>query len=605
MSNDTSFLSDPSRDRLIRVLSEGEVLVREGDAPHAAFLVLSGEIKLFRIAEGGRLRIVGLCRPGDMVGHARTARGEPMACSAYASRETVLQVVGEDHFDHGSPEAGFLPRLVTDEDADVGAADGDVATRAAYVSRHGRRRAPRGRESGLKRAYWRLRRRMARDRGASPEILDEIEVLETRKDPWRSTALLVLLLTIIGSFITWAALSEIDVVVTAEGRLQPTQGQAVVAPLETGTLREMKVKPGDRVREGQEIATLDPTFALADLTKAREQEAVLQARARRLEAQLRGVVPERFSDDPELEALNRDLYRTHRQEIASRERTRAAKLAEIDTRLATRRDELEAVQEQIAIFQDVEDMRSDLFNDKIGSRLQLLEARGKIAALERDVVQFRRSIAEMQSQKETIEAEHEVFLAQLNQDSVRQLEQTHGDLSRVRQELRKAERLNRLVSLEAPADAVVLSVAEEVPGAVVNQGTPLVTLTPIDGGLQVTALLQPQDVANVHVGQRVRVKLDALPFQKHGTLTGELRVLSSNIVTDRTPGSEDLPEQERRVGYRMIIDITDDRLENVNAGFALLPGMKTVAELQVGKRNVLSYFLYPMLRVFDESLRER
>lgn len=598
----TLIQTDPVRDRLVRSLAEGEVLFRQGEAPGAAFLVLSGEIMLFRIAPGGRLTVVGICRPGDLAGHVDSARGQPMGCSAYAARGSLVQVVGPEYFDEHIAAAAHMPTVSPEEvDAEAdGARRQDLA--AAFVGSHDRRRAPRGKEWLPTRLYWRARRQLAPPRRAL--LLDDIEVLENRPTPWQAPALLVLLIAIVAGLVGWSAYGQLDMVVIAEGRVLPQSGQAVVAPLETGTLLAMHVRTGDVVKKGQELATLDPTFAHANLNKATQERANLQARIARLEAEIAGTAPARFSDDPDLDSLNRTLFETHRQAIAARRETSAARVAEVQAQLATTREELQAVQAQIAIYEDVEKMRSSLYRDNVGSRLQLLEARGNRAALERDAVRLARSVDQLQRQMETIRSENAVYLSERNEEAARQLAQARDELAAVTEEIAKAQRLASLVSLESPTDAVVLSVAEQVPGAVVNQGTPLVTLTPLDDTLQVEALLKPEDVANVHEGQTVRIKLDALPFQKHGTLEGRLRVVSPNIVTDRTPGTDDLPEQDRRVGYRMVIDITDATLEKVGPDFRLLPGMKAVAELNAGKRTILSYFLYPVLRVFDESLRE-
>ena len=44
--------------------------------------------------------------------------------------------------------------------------------------------------------------------------------------------------------------------------------------------------------------------------------------------------------------------------------------------------------------------------------------------------------------------------------------------------------------------------------------------------------------------------------------------------------------------------------EAVPDGFRLIPGMKVRAEIKVGTRSVISYFLYPVIRALDEGLRE-
>jgi len=589
-------IKDPVRDRLVRALAEGELLFRQGDRPQAAFIVLSGSIKLFRQGPDGQMAPIGTCRPGDMAGHLDTARGEPTTVGAIATTDTMVQVVGPEFFEEQLDHS----QLPNERDAAVETRRGELV--AGFVATHDRRRGLRGRDGKLKSAYWTLRRKLSR--GEPALLMDDIEMVESKPTPWQATALLVALLAIIGGAILWSVTSELDVVVTAEGRVLPESGEMALAPLETGTLKTMNVRPGDIVREGQALATLDPTFARSDLNKATQDRANLAARITRLRAEISGEPPATFYPDPEIDRLNRDLFETRRQAVTARVATYAAKTDELRAELAKKRDGLTATEKQLKIYQDMESMRATLFKDKVGSRMQLLEAQGEKAALERDQVELARPIDELEQRMETVEAEQAAYLAGLREEAARELEKAQDELASVSEESNKAQHRANLVTLTAPRDGVVLSVAEQATGAVVQQGTPLVTLTPLGDTLRVEALLRPEDVADVHVGQKVRLKLEALPFQKHGTLTGKLRVLSPNIVTDRTPGTQDLPEQERKIGYRMVIDITENNLTNVGEAFQLLPGMKAMAELQLGKRTVISYFLYPVLRVFDESLRE-
>ena len=43
---------------------------------------------------------------------------------------------------------------------------------------------------------------------------------------------------------------------------------------------------------------------------------------------------------------------------------------------------------------------------------------------------------------------------------------------------------------------------------------------------------------------------------------------------------------------------------DVPRSFRLIPGMAVTAEIKAGERTILSYFLYPLLRGLDESIRE-
>ncbi|MNT82936.1 Hemolysin secretion protein D, plasmid [compost metagenome] len=54
----------------------------------------------------------------------------------------------------------------------------------------------------------------------------------------------------------------------------------------------------------------------------------------------------------------------------------------------------------------------------------------------------------------------------------------------------------------------------------------------------------------------------------------------------------------------MLIDLSDVQLRLPSDRAQMIPGMAVTAEMKVGRRSVISYFLYPLLRGLDESIRE-
>jgi HlyD family secretion protein len=104
------------------------------------------------------------------------------------------------------------------------------------------------------------------------------------------------------------------------------------------------------------------------------------------------------------------------------------------------------------------------------------------------------------------------------------------------------------------------------------------------------------------VGQPVRIKFEAFPFQKYGTGTGVVRVVSQDTFAPDPKG-----EGARRMPapyYRVLVDVTDTKLRLHPERIQMIPGMAVTAEMKVGNRSVISYFLYPLLRGLDESIRE-
>ncbi len=131
----------------------------------------------------------------------------------------------------------------------------------------------------------------------------------------------------------------------------------------------------------------------------------------------------------------------------------------------------------------------------------------------------------------------------------------------------------------------------------VSKAEPVVTLVPLDDPLEAEVNIQARDIGFVRQGDHARIKLEAFPFQKHGALEGTVKVISEDTFQkDTAMGSA--------VTYRSRIGLTTTTLRDVPTDFRLIPGMTLSAEIKVGERRVISYFLYPIMRYLDESLRE-
>jgi HlyD family secretion protein len=106
------------------------------------------------------------------------------------------------------------------------------------------------------------------------------------------------------------------------------------------------------------------------------------------------------------------------------------------------------------------------------------------------------------------------------------------------------------------------------------------------------------DVGHIKIGNSVRVKLEAYPFQKMGTLAGHLDVISADSI----PLKQDCKHSE--LVYRTQVRLTETPGDLTKRGINLRPGLVATAEIETGKRSIASYVLNPILRTADESLRE-
>jgi HlyD family secretion protein len=169
----------------------------------------------------------------------------------------------------------------------------------------------------------------------------------------------------------------------------------------------------------------------------------------------------------------------------------------------------------------------------------------------------------------------------------------------VKEQLQKADKRRRLVTLVSPVDAVVLEIAKLSPGSIVKEAETFFTLVPMNVVLEAEVHIDSVDVGYIKLGDPVHIKLDAFPFQRHGTLDGRVRTLSEDAFRKDT--------QVKTGGdayYMSRVSIDKVNLKNMLENSRILPGMTLNAEIVVGKRTVMSYLVWPLTKGLGEAVRE-
>lgn len=430
---------------------------------------------------------------------------------------------------------------------------------------------------------------------------DAIEV-EQRTPPRVARITLYSILALIVAAVTWASLSRVDTIVIAQGKLIATSPNVVIQPLETSVVREIHVKVGDAVQRGQALATLDPTFSQADVDQLRTRVGALEAAINRLNAELNGqefVVTDAKNPD---EALQGRLFLQRKAFYETSLRNYDAQIASAQANLKTSQDEEATLVQRLETLRSIESMRGTLMDREIGSRLNFLLSRDARLEVDNALARSRGSQADYTHRVDKARAEQQVFIEDFRRNSYQELVDTLAKRNSAAEDLKKAELRRQLIVLSAPVDAVVLEVANRTVGSVVREAETLFLLVPRDVNLQAEVNVDGKDIGQVAVGQSVRLKFDAFPFQKYGTATGTVRIVSQDSFTQDPKN-----EGQRRMAapyYRVLVDVADARLRGQPAKFQMIPGMAVTAEMKVGRRSVISYFLYPLLRGLDESIRE-
>jgi hemolysin D len=404
----------------------------------------------------------------------------------------------------------------------------------------------------------------------------------------------------LASAIVLSGFVKIDRMVTGSGHIYSLEPTMVVQSLDRAIITSLRVREGDRVSAGQVLATLDPTFAAADVAQLNVQIESLNATIARLEAEHEGREISTTDLPPRYVAIQQALWLQRHAEHDQRQRGYDAKIAEYQAKLDRSQANIKHYASQLQVMSEVEDIRHKLYDLRDGSRLTYLEATNQRLELARSLEQEKNALAETQHALESARADRETFLRQWQGQVDAELIQHRTERDGAMEQLVKASKHNDLIDLRASTDAIVLNVGKFSVGSVLPEATPLLTLVPADAPLEAEVHIDAQQIGFVRAGDPVAIKVEAYNYLEHGTVEGHLRVLSADAFTT-TDDDKATPVRPYYKGY-VALDRVD--LHGVPKDFKLVQGTPVTADIEVGKRTLLSYLVTGALRSVDESMRE-
>ena len=446
----------------------------------------------------------------------------------------------------------------------------------------------------------------------APRALIDYDFESVLSAPPKRRIVLWLMAGLIAAAATALALAKVDIVVSANGRMVTSDSEIVIQPLETSVVRAVAVKMGQKVKAGEVLATLDPTFSSADEAELSAKLRRLNAAYDRIETELAGGAynPQNPNDD---ERTQQDIFRKRHDEYAARIAASDGKIEESKADLAAHKTEVEGLEEQIRLSMQAEDIYRTLVAKDLASKLRLIDtSERRVEAQSR----LATNLGEQQKLADEIvaaQADRDAFIGEWKRKLAEEMAQTRSDRDAAAAQLSKAQLRRSLDVLRAPRDATVLEVAARPQGAVVREAEPMIRLVPTDAPLVAEVEIDTRDVARAHLDDPVTIKFEALPWQQYGLAHGVLKTVTPDTVEDSSARetAEDmtapgLKSQVRQspIHYRARIVLTETKFRNLPPGFELRPGMRLVADIKIGRRSILRYVLNPLTRVFDESMHE-
>lgn len=423
-----------------------------------------------------------------------------------------------------------------------------------------------------------------------------LEIQDSPPSPLGRTVALTIMAVFLVS-IVWATFGKIDIVAVAQGKIIPGDHVKVIQPLESGVVRAIRVREGQAVRKGDLLVELDTTSVAADQERLSNERRSAQVELARLRALLAGkatfTVP--AGAEPGFVALQQQMLLDQLQE--HRTRTAGARSA-IDQRRAAfdgTRANIVKLEATIPLLTQRADGYKKLVEKNLAPRLQFLEIEQQRIEKVQELEEAKHKLT--QDAAALVEAEQHLqsLQSEFKKIQLTELSALEIKASSLGQEVIKADQRSQLQLLTASTDGVVQQLAIHTIGGVVTPAQQLMVIVPREHRLEVEAWLENKDIGFVHENQEAEVKIDAFPFTRYGTIDSHVTTLSNDAVPLEKVG---LVYAVRLALSRSTMDIDGKRVN-------LSPGMTVAVEIKTGKRRVIEYFLSPLLKASQESIRER
>ena len=438
-----------------------------------------------------------------------------------------------------------------------------------------------------------------REKRQDTEFMPEVEGAILEDSPWLTRLTVWSVCACLLAALVWAHFAVLEEVTTGQGKAIPSSKVQVIQNLEGGIVSEIFVREGQVVNKGDTLLRLDDTRFLSNQGETEADRLALIARIERLTAEAEGrapALPEEVSRDaPQLAEDELALYRSRQQRLESEQRTLGEQYRQKEQELAEFRSKAQQYRSSLGLLQQELNMSQPLVASGAISQVELLRLRRSLVeqrgALEATNLAIPRAEAAMAEIKSKMQESQLAFRAE-----------AFKELNEVRTELQKINATSVAIqdkvtrtTVTSPVRGVIKQLKVNTIGGVVQPGSDMLEIVPLDDSLLIEAKVRPQDVAFLHPGQKAMVKFTAYDYTIYGGLKANLELISADTITD----------EEGNSFYLIQVRTEKSHLGSDENPLLIIPGMVASVDIITGEKSVLAYLLKPVLKARSEAMRER
>ncbi len=407
-----------------------------------------------------------------------------------------------------------------------------------------------------------------------------------------------------GGFVLWAALAPLDEGVPGQGMVTIDTKSRAVQHISGGIIKEVLVKEGQQVKEGQLLIKLDEAVAKANFESSRQRYLGLRAMQGRLLAEQQGLGQINWHADLR-EAMTdpqiRQMTLTQEQLFGSRRAGLRADLASIDESIAGQEGLLQAYmammgnrRNQLALLSEEHKNTSSLVaegyaprNRQLELERMLAESNSSIAELLGNTTRAQRAIGELRQRAVVRQQEYRKEVESQLSEVDREVQADAEKFRATRDDLARTE-------IKAPAAGQVIGLAFQSVGGVIGPGQKLMDIVPMSQTLLLEARVSPHLIDRVHADLPVDVRFSSFANSPQLVVEGKVASISADLLVDQHTGA----------GYFLArVAVTPEGMKKLGKR-QMQAGMPVEVIFITGERSMLTYLLHPLTKRMAASMKE-
>ena len=406
-----------------------------------------------------------------------------------------------------------------------------------------------------------------------------------------SSILLLVVVTLVVIIVMWAAVTELDSVVRGSGKTVSEAQNQLVQSSEPGIIKKRYFNEGDFVTRGQVLFDIDPIDAKSQLEQIQKRYASLTIKTIRLRAEVQNTEPnfpqELVNTAPTAISTELALYNARiddlNTKVAILDQRRLQKLNEIEEleiMYNTALKGLSLIRQEISTLEPL--VKSGLAPETrlITLQRQEEESLGSADSAKSGQDRLRSGLDEIDQQ---LKAERQNYITK----SLTDLSALEGEIAEMTARIPALEDRVIRTSVKSPVDGVINRLNYATADAYVRTGDVLLEIVPTGSELIVETRIDPKDIAEIVIGQSVKISLTAYDPMRYGRIEGKVVNISADAINDKQTGEQ---------YYLVDVSIESELYEDSGQEVTILPGMVASIDVLSGKRTILDYFWQPIAK---------